>query len=247
MKSYTWNYSIKGMMTFMPMFVTVEAASREDAEAAAHTKIGPDGTLWGDPEIKDCETGGRAAINLSQMVANSVRIQHKENFPEGTDLDVFSYIKRREAPNPEDVSVTGKRMLDVYLQYCETFGYPTAMHDFGFRRDTGDAYQFAVPATEHSIECLKDTNPEAYARIMKQIEERDAYPRPTLGYAHKVYPSEPRDPINMTVIMKKGKLTEAGQEILKKLQESKRNNCPPEEDSYILGSGGTMSTGLPTD
>lgn len=105
------------------------------------------------------------------------------------------------------------------------------VHDFG-HRGLGEINQFTVPATEHSIECLKDTNPEAYARIKLQIEERDSYPRPELGYAHKVSSSKPHDPINTTVIMKKGVLTEAGKDIIKQLQEVKRNNCPPEEDTY---------------
>jgi len=39
MKTYTWNYAVEGIFTFMPLYITVEAETEKEAKDEAIVKI----------------------------------------------------------------------------------------------------------------------------------------------------------------------------------------------------------------
>jgi hypothetical protein len=38
-KTYTWNYAVEGIFTFMPLYITVEAETEKEAKDEAIVKI----------------------------------------------------------------------------------------------------------------------------------------------------------------------------------------------------------------
>lgn len=55
-QQYTWNYSIKGMFSLVPLFITVQAETEEESRILAFEKLGPKSILFGPPEISDIKT-----------------------------------------------------------------------------------------------------------------------------------------------------------------------------------------------